>query len=338
MRVLVTGGAGFIGTNLVRGWRKLRPDWTIINLDKLTYAANPENLAEFENDPKYVFVRGDIGNEELVAHVIRAHQVDAVVHMAAESHVDRSILGPGIFIETNVRGTQTLLEASRRAGVKRFVMVSTDEVYGSLGPTGLFTETTPLAPSSPYSASKASADLIALAYHHTFKMDVVVTRCSNNYGAYQLPEKLIPLMVTNAIANIQLPIYGDGANVRDWIHVDDHATGVLATLEKGKAGEAYNFGGSSERKNIDVAKEILKQLGKPESLLKFVQDRAGHDRRYAIDASKSKRELGWTPAHNFEDGLKETVRWYVEHPEWVEKTKSGEYRHYYEKQYGARLA
>ena len=338
MRVLVTGGAGFIGTNLVRGWRKLRPDWTIINLDKLTYAANPENLAEFENDPKYVFVRGDIGNEELVAHVIRAHQVDAVVHMAAESHVDRSILGPGIFIETNVRGTQTLLEASRRAGVKRFVMVSTDEVYGSLGPTGLFTETTPLAPSSPYSASKASADLIALAYHHTFKMDVVVTRCSNNYGAYQFPEKLIPLMVTNAIANIQLPIYGDGANVRDWIHVDDHATGVLATLEKGKAGEAYNFGGSSERKNIDVAKEILKQLGKPESLLKFVQDRAGHDRRYAIDASKSKRELGWTPAHNFEDGLKETVRWYVEHPEWVEKTKRGEDRNYYEKQYGARLA
>lgn len=338
MRVLVTGGAGFIGTNVIRRWRKIRPDWTIVNLDKLTYAANPENLAEFENDSHYAFVRGDIGNEELVTHVLRAHDIEAVVHMAAESHVDRSILGPGIFIETNVRGSQTLLEASKRSGVKRFVMVSTDEVYGSLGPTGLFTETTPLAPSSPYSASKAAADLIALAYHHTFKMDVVVTRCSNNYGAYQFPEKLIPLMVTNAIANQQLPIYGDGANVRDWIHVDDHATGILAALEKGKAGEAYNFGGSSERKNIDVAKEILKQVGKPESLLKFVEDRAGHDRRYAIDASKSKRDLGWTPAHNFEDGLKETVRWYVDHPEWVAKTKSGEYRRYYDKQYGARLA
>jgi dTDP-glucose 4,6-dehydratase len=338
MRVLVTGGAGFIGTNVIRGWRKLRPDWTIINLDKLTYAANPENLAEFEKDPNYVFVRGDIGNDELVAHVLREQRIEAVVHMAAESHVDRSILGPGIFIETNVRGTQALLEASRRHGVKRFVMVSTDEVYGSLGPTGLFTETTPLAPSSPYSASKASADLIALAYHHTFNMDVVVTRCSNNYGAYQFPEKLIPLMVTNAIANQQLPIYGDGGNVRDWIHVDDHATGILAALEKGKSGEAYNFGGSSERKNIDVAKEILKQVGKPESLLKFVEDRAGHDRRYAIDASKSKRDLGWTPAHNFEDGLKETVRWYVDNPAWVAKTKSGEYRHYYDKQYGARLA
>ena len=258
--------------------------------------------------------------------------------MAAESHVDRSILGPGIFIESNVRGTQVLLDACKRAKVKRFVMVSTDEVYGSLGPTGLFTETTPLAPSSPYSASKAAADLVALAYHHTFGMDVVVTRCSNNYGAYQFPEKFIPLMITNALRDESLPVYGDGGNVRDWIHVEDHATGILAALEKGKGGEVYNFGGASERKNIDVAKQILAHVGKPETLLKFVKDRAGHDRRYAIDASKAKRELGWEPAHVFEDGLKGTIDWYVKNGAWVEKTRSGEYRNYYEKQYGARLA
>ncbi len=338
MRVLVTGGCGFIGTNVVRRWRSERPDWTLVNLDKLTYAANPENLADLERDPKYIFVRGDVGNEELVSHVLESRKIDAVVHMAAESHVDRSILGPGIFIESNVRGTQVLLDACKRAKVSRFVMVSTDEVYGSLGPTGLFTESTPLAPSSPYSASKAAADLIALAYHHTFEMDVVVTRCSNNYGAFQFPEKFIPLMITNAMRDESLPVYGDGGNVRDWIHVDDHATGILAALEKGKAGETYNFGGSSERRNIDVAKQILAQLKKPETLLKFVQDRAGHDRRYAIDASKAKRDLGWSPAHDFENGLAETVRWYVGHPEWIEKTRSGEYRNYYDKQYGARLA
>ncbi|MGH7285270.1 MAG: dTDP-glucose 4,6-dehydratase [Polyangiaceae bacterium] len=336
MRVLVTGGCGFIGTNVVRSWRKARPDWTLVNLDKLTYAANPENLADLERDSKYVFVRGDIGNEELVSHLLESQKIDAVVHMAAESHVDRSILGPGIFIESNVRGTQVLLDACKRAKTARFVMVSTDEVYGSLGPTGLFTETTPLAPSSPYSASKAAADLIALAYHHTFKLDVVVTRCSNNYGAYQFPEKFIPLMVTNALRDESLPVYGDGGNVRDWIHVEDHASGIMAALERGKAGETYNFGGASERKNIDVAKQILAQLKKPETLLKFVQDRAGHDRRYAIDASKAKRELDWTPSHDFENGLAETVRWYETHPAWIEKTRSGEYRNYYDKQYGAR--
>lgn len=338
MRVLVTGGCGFIGTNVVRCWRRLRPDWTVVNLDKLTYAANPENLADLEDDPKYAFVRGDVGNEELVSHVLAAHAIDVVVHLAAESHVDRSILGPGIFIESNVRGTQVLLDACKRAKVKRFVMVSTDEVYGSLGPTGLFTETTPLAPSSPYSASKAAADLVALAYHHTFGMDVVVTRCSNNYGAYQFPEKFIPLMITNALRDEALPVYGDGGNVRDWIHVEDHATAILAALERGRAGEVYNFGGASERKNIDVAKQILARVGKPEALLKFVQDRAGHDRRYAIDASKAKRELGWEPAHVFEDGLKDTIDWYVTNAAWIDKTRSGEYRNYYDKQYGARLA
>ncbi|MGH7328001.1 MAG: dTDP-glucose 4,6-dehydratase [Polyangiaceae bacterium] len=333
MRVLVTGGCGFIGTNVVRSWRKARPDWTLVNLDKLTYAANPENLADLERDSKYVFVRGDIGNEELVSHLLESQKIDAVVHMAAESHVDRSILGPGIFIESNVRGTQVLLDACKRAKTARFVMVSTDEVYGSLGPTGLFTETTPLAPSSPYSASKAAADLIALAYHHTFKLDVVVTRCSNNYGAYQFPEKFIPLMVTNALRDESLPVYGDGGNVRDWIHVEDHASGIMAALERGKAGETYNFGGASERKNIDVAKQILAQLKKPETLLKFVQDRAGHDRRYAIDCGKIERELGYQAQVALTSGLRSTFDWYVQNEWWWRGVMDGSYQRWIETHY-----
>lgn len=334
MHVLVTGGCGFIGTNLVKWLRKNRPAWTVVNLDKLTYAANPENLAELEEDPHYAFVAGDVGNRELVEHVIRTHRIDHVMHLAAESHVDRSILGPQVFVESNVLGTQVLLDASRRLGVRRFLMVSTDEVYGSLGPTGLFTETTPLDPSSPYSASKASADLLTFAYHRTFGYDVVVTRCSNNYGPYQFPEKFIPLMIANALGDKKVPVYGDGGNVRDWIHVDDHCRGLVTALEKGKAGEAYNFGGASERRNIDVVKAILAKLGKPESLIEFVKDRLGHDRRYAIDHAKATRELGWKPEHAFEDGLARTIAWYVENGAWIARTTSGEYRHYYEKQYG----
>lgn len=337
MNVLVTGGCGFIGSNLVKYLRRERPDWKIVNLDKLTYAGNLENLSDLEGDPKHVFVRGDIGNRELVEHLMAQHSIDAVMHLAAESHVDRSILGPEVFVTTNVLGTQQLLEASRARGVKRFLMVSTDEVYGSLGPTGYFTEVSPLQPSSPYSASKTSSDLVALAYHHTFKLDVVVTRCSNNYGRYQFPEKLIPLMVVNALHDKPLPVYGDGGNVRDWLHVEDHCQGLLLALEKGKAGEVYNIGGGAERKNIEIVKGILGLLGKPESLIKFVADRPGHDRRYAIDPSKIKAELGWKAAHTFEQGLADTVKWYVDNPSWWERVMSGAYRQYFDTQYKGRL-
>jgi dTDP-glucose 4,6-dehydratase len=336
MNVLLTGGCGFIGSNLVRLILAERPGWRLVNLDKLTYAGNAENLADLEGNPRYRFVRGDICNGELVADLIRTEQIDAVMHLAAESHVDRSILTPAIFVETNVVGTQVLLEVARELGVKRFLHVSTDEVYGSLGPTGLFTEETPLAPTSPYSASKASSDLLALAYAHTFGMPVVVTRCSNNYGPYQFPEKLIPLMIANAVRGLPLPVYGDGMNVRDWIHVEDHARGLLAALEKGAAGECYNFGAASERHNIDIVKQVLRLTGAPESLITYVKDRPGHDRRYAIDSTKAQRDLGWAPRHRFEAALEETVRWYQAQRPWWERVMSGEYRRYYEKQYGAR--
>ncbi|MFO0582493.1 MAG: dTDP-glucose 4,6-dehydratase [Anaeromyxobacter sp.] len=336
MNVLLTGGAGFIGSNLVRLLLAERPGWRVVVLDKLTYAGNAENLAGLETNPRYRFVRGDICNGELVADLVKTEQLDAIMHLAAESHVDRSILTPSVFIETNVRGTQVLLEAARELGVKRFLHVSTDEVYGSLGPTGLFTEKTPLDPSSPYSASKASSDLLALAYAHTFKMPVVVTRCSNNYGPWQFPEKLIPLMIANAVRDLPLPVYGDGMNVRDWIHVEDHCRGLLAALEQGRDGQVYNFGASSERHNIDIVKQVLKLTGKPEALIKYVKDRPGHDRRYAIDSTKAQGELGWRPRHVFEQALAETVRWYVEHRPWWERIISGEYLKYYEKQYGGR--
>ncbi|NVJ00276.1 MULTISPECIES: dTDP-glucose 4,6-dehydratase [unclassified Myxococcus] len=337
MNVLVTGGCGFIGSNLVKYLRRERPAWTVVNLDKLTYAGNLENLSELEGDPQHVFIRGDIGNRELVEHLLSVHAIDAVMHLAAESHVDRSILGPEVFVTTNVLGTQQLLEASRARGVKRFLMVSTDEVYGSLGPTGAFTESSPLQPSSPYSASKTSSDLVALAYHHTFNLDVVVTRCSNNYGRYQFPEKLIPLMVVNALHDKPLPVYGDGGNVRDWLHVEDHCQALLLALEQGRAGEVYNIGGGAERRNIDIVKAILGLVGKPESLIQYVKDRPGHDRRYAIDPSKIRAELGWTPAHTFEQGLADTVRWFVDHPAWWQRVTSGAYRQYFETQYRTRL-
>ncbi|MBX7102023.1 MAG: dTDP-glucose 4,6-dehydratase [Myxococcaceae bacterium] len=337
MNVLVTGGCGFIGSNLVRYLRQQRPGWKVITLDKLTYAGNLENLQALERDSGHAFVKGDIGNRELVDLLLAAHEVDAVLHLAAESHVDRSILGPEAFTVTNVLGTQVLLEAARARKLKRFVMVSTDEVYGSLGPTGAFSEDSPLKPSSPYSASKTAADLLALSYTHTFGLDVVVTRCSNNYGPFQFPEKLIPLMIANALEDKPLPVYGDGANVRDWIHVEDHCASILLALEKGQAGHVYNFGGAAERKNIDIVKGILQLLGKPESLIRYVKDRPGHDRRYAMDFTKAQRELGFTPAHKFEQGLADTVRWYVANRAWWERVRSGAYRSYYEEQYRARL-
>ena len=337
MNVLVTGGCGFIGSNLVRFLRAQRPQWTLVDLDLLTYAGNLENLADLEGDPRHVFVRGDIGDRTLVESLLEQHRIEAVLHLAAESHVDRSILGPELFVRTNVLGTQILLEACYRKKVRRFVMVSTDEVYGSLGPTGAFTERSPLQPSSPYSASKAAADLLALAFHHTFGLDVVVTRCSNNYGPYQFPEKLIPLMVVNALHDEPLPVYGDGGNVRDWLHVEDHCEALLAVLERGRAGEVYNVGGGTEQRNVDLVKLLLATLGKPESLIRFVQDRPGHDRRYAIDPTKVRTELGWTPRRTFQQGLEATVRWYVEHPDWWKHVKSGTYRQYYETQYRKRL-
>jgi dTDP-glucose 4,6-dehydratase len=336
MNVLVTGGSGFIGSNLVRLLVAERPEWRIVNLDKLTYAGNPENLADLEGHPRYRFARGDVCNGELVADLFKTERIEGVMHLAAESHVDRSILAPSVFIETNVRGTQVLLEAAREFGVKRFLHVSTDEVYGSLGPTGFFTEETPLAPSSPYSASKASSDLLALAYARTFDMPVTVSRCSNNYGPYQFPEKLIPLMIANALRDLPLPVYGDGLNVRDWIHVEDHARALLAAFETGADGETYNFGASSERHNIQIVEQVLELLGKPRSLIKYVKDRPGHDRRYAIDASKAKAKLGWAPRRRFEDALAATVRWYVDHRTWWERIISGEYLKYYERQYGKR--
>jgi dTDP-glucose 4,6-dehydratase len=338
MNVLVTGGCGFIGSNLVKYLRRSRPDWTVVNLDRLTYAGNLENLKDLESDPRHVFVRGDVANRELVEHLIGLHHIEGVMHLAAESHVDRSILGPELFIHTNVLGTQILLEACKSAGAKRFLMVSTDEVYGSLGPTGAFTETSPIQPSSPYSASKASADLIALAYQHTFRLDVVVTRCSNNYGRYQFPEKLIPLMIVNALHDKPLPVYGDGGNVRDWLHVEDHCQALVLALEKGASGQVYNIGGGAERKNIDLVRGILALVGKPETLIKYVQDRPGHDRRYAIDPSRIKAQLRWSPAHTFERGLEETVRWYVDNPAWWERVMSGAYRQYYDTQYSHRLS
>ena len=336
MNVLVTGGSGFIGSNLVRLLLAERPGWRVLNLDKLTYAGNPENLADLSGHPGYRFVRGDVCDGPLVGRLLREERIEAVLHLAAESHVDRSILEPAVFIETNVRGTQVLLEAARETGLARFLHVSTDEVYGSLGETGLFTEDTPLAPSSPYSASKAGSDLLALAYAHTFGLPVVVTRCSNNYGPYQFPEKLIPLMIANALRDEPLPVYGDGMNVRDWIHVEDHCRGLLAALERGRAGQVYNLGGRSERHNIDIVRQVLRLLGKPESLVRFVKDRPGHDRRYAIDPAKAERELGFSPRRRFEEGLAATVAWYRDHRGWWERVLSGEYRGYYERQYGGR--
>jgi dTDP-glucose 4,6-dehydratase len=333
--LLVTGGAGFIGSNFVHLLARERPAWQIVNLDLLTYAGNPDNLAEVEGRPGYAFVRGDITEP---ADVKRAFELCtgpvSVVHFAAESHVDRSIHSGLPFVRTNVLGTQVLLDESRARGVERFLHVSTDEVYGSLGASGAFTEETPLAPSSPYSASKASSDLLVRAAFHTHAFPGLITRCSNNYGPYQFPEKLIPLMIANASEDRELPVYGDGQNVRDWLYVEDHCEALLAVLERGKPGEVYNIGGNNEFPNLAIVRMILSALKKPESLIRFVKDRPGHDRRYAIDAGKMRRELGWEPRFPFEQALPRTIRWYQSQPLWLQRVRSGAYRDYYARQYG----
>ncbi len=315
MRILVTGGAGFIGSNYIHFLLENQPDDRVVNLDNLTYAGNPANLARWEGNSRYAFVRGDIAEPDDVERAF-ALGIDAVVNFAAESHVDRSITDPGAFVRTNVLGTQVLLDAARHRKVSRYVQVSTDEVYGSLGPTGLFRETTPLAPSSPYSASKTSADLLVRAYFHTYGMPVLVTRCSNNYGPYQFPEKLIPLFITNALNDRPVPLYGDGQNVRDWLYVEDHCRAIDRVLRKGKEGEVYNIGGNSERRNREIAELLLDLLGKPHALIRKVTDRPGHDLRYAIDASKIRADLGWEPAHTFETGIRRTVDWYKANEAW----------------------
>ncbi|MGA7393948.1 MAG: dTDP-glucose 4,6-dehydratase [Terrimicrobiaceae bacterium] len=320
MRLLVTGGCGFIGSNFVRFMLDHYQPAFVTNVDALTYAGNPENLAGLAQrfGERYEFFQCDIGDRDAMETIFASHKFYAVANFAAESHVDRSISEPGNFIHTNVIGTEVLLEAARKHGVKRFLQVSTDEVYGSLGPEGRFTEKTPLDPSSPYSASKASADLLALAAYKTFGQEVVITRCSNNYGPYQFPEKLIPLMITNALADKKLPVYGDGLNVRDWIHVEDHCRGVMAVLLEGRAGEVYNIGAGGEMENIAVVELILETLGKPRGLISHVADRLGHDRRYAIDSTKIQTELGWKPLHMPRDGIRETVKWYLENRQWWE--------------------
>lgn len=348
-RLLVTGGAGFIGSNFIQYILKKRENLELlVNLDLLTYAGNLENLLPIWDDRRYVFVRGDIRDRGLVKELFDCYHFDTVVHFAAESHVDRSLLDPELFVSTNVLGTQSLLDAAREhwstnPGDKYsreyqpgtvYLQVSTDEVYGALGPTGSFTETSPLSPNSPYSASKAGADMMVRAYWQSYGLPVNITRCSNNYGPYQFPEKLIPLMLHNALENRPLPVYGDGQQVRDWLHVEDHCAALLAVLERGKRGEVYNVGGGSERTNLQIVRLILSQLGKSESLIRHVRDRPGHDRRYAIDSAKLRTELGWAPAHSFERGLEETVTWYLSNPGWVERVVSGDYLAYYTKMYG----
>ena len=333
--VLVTGGAGFIGSNFVRtAIEEQRFTGGIVVLDNLTYAGNLENLADLKD--AFAFVHGDICDADLVRKTLEDHAVDTVVHFAAESHVDRSILGPLVFTRTNVLGTHVLLEASRQRDIGKFIHVSTDEVYGSLGPDGAFTEDTPIEPTSPYSASKAASDLIVQAYAKTFGFPAVITRCSNNYGPFQFPEKLIPLMITNAVRDLPLPVYGDGLNVRDWIHTTDHTRAILAVLARGVPGEVYNIGGLNEWTNIDIVRLVLRLLGKPESLITHVKDRLAHDRRYAIDPSKIRADLGWEPLIAFEDGMRQTVDWYLARQEWWTRVMTGEYQDYYKKQYFSR--
>jgi dTDP-glucose 4,6-dehydratase len=335
-QILVTGGAGFIGSNFIQMVLTEHKDCSVVNLDKLTYAGNLENLAAYVKHPNYTFIHGDICDSALVKRLMDEHRIDTVVNFAAESHVDRSITGPKIFIETNVTGTLTLLEAARDRNVERFLQVSTDEVYGSLGATGQFTEQTPLSPNSPYSASKASADHLVSAFGHTWGLRFNITRCSNNYGPYQFPEKLIPLMINNALNNKDLPVYGDGLNVRDWLYVYDHCTAIWAVLEKAPPGQIYNIGGCNEKANLEIVRLILNRLGKPETLIKYVKDRPGHDRRYAIDAGKVMRELAWKPSVTFEEGIVRTIDWYLANQKWLARIVSGEYQQYYEKMYAGR--
>ena len=338
VRLLVTGGCGFIGSNFIRWLLADDPNVTVVNFDKLTYAGNPENLASVSESDRYDFRQGDISDRDSVDEVLKEFSIDSIVNFAAESHVDRSILDSTPFVHTNIGGTQVLIDSARTNGIDRFVQVSTDEVYGSLGDTGEFSEDTPLAPNSPYAASKTAADLLVRAAVHTHGFPGMITRCSNNYGPYQFPEKLIPLFISNALQHQPLPVYGDGTNVRDWIHVDDHCRGIAAVLRSGEPGDNFNFGGRSELSNIGMTRRLLELLDRPETLIRFVPDRPGHDKRYAIDCSRAEKMLGWKPLVSFEEGLKSTVDWYLQNSEWVDRVRSGAYREYYEEQYGDRLA
>ena len=339
MTIIVTGGAGFIGSNFIRYLRREHPEDRIVCVDKLTYAGSLTNLREVLEDPGFRFVKADICDREAVDALFAEEKPDAVVNFAAESHVDRSIEDPGVFLRTNVMGTQTLLDACRAHGVSRYHQVSTDEVYGDLPldrPDLFFTEETPICTSSPYSASKAGADLLVQAYHRTFGLAVTISRCSNNYGPNQFPEKLIPLMIANCLQDKPLPVYGDGLNVRDWLYVEDHCRAIDLILRRGRAGETYNVGGHNEMRNIDIVRLICRELGKPESLITHVRDRKGHDMRYAIDPAKIHRELGWLPQTSFAEGLRRTIRWYLDNRDWLEEIVSGEYQHYYARMYGGR--
>lgn len=320
--ILVTGGAGFIGSNFVRYMLNKYKDYKIVNLDLLTYAGNIKSLDDIKDNPNYLFVKGDIADNKLVDKIVSENKIDVIINFAAESHVDRSITNPDIFVKTNVLGTQNLLEVAKKYKIEKFFQISTDEVYGSLGKTGFFTEKTPLSPNSPYSASKASADLLVMAYHHTFGLNVNITRCSNNYGPYQFPEKLIPLFITNALANKQVPLYGDGLNIRDWLFVEDHCSAIDTVLHKGKNGEIYNVGGNNEKTNKYITDTILNYLGKDASLIKYVSDRLGHDRRYAIDATKIKEDLGWQPQYKFEQAIEKTIEWYLNNKQWWQPLKN----------------
>lgn len=336
-KILVTGGAGFIGGNFVHYMVDKYPNYMIVNLDALTYAGNLETCQPVEGKPNYKFVKGDIADRKFIFDLFEKEKFDIVVNFAAESHVDRSVTDPEIFIKTNIMGTQVLMDASRAFGVERYHQVSTDEVYGDLPldrPDLFFTEETPLHTSSPYSASKASADLLVFAYHRTFGLPITISRCSNNYGPYHFPEKLIPLMISRALNDEQLPVYGNGENVRDWLHVYDHCAAIDLILHKGKVGEVYNVGGHNERTNLEVVKTVLKALNKPESLITYVKDRPGHDLRYAIDPQKLENELGWKPVYTFDTGIKQTIEWYLNNKQWWENIISGEYQNYFEKQYG----
>jgi dTDP-glucose 4,6-dehydratase len=335
-KILVTGGAGFIGSNFVRMVLSEHPDYLIVNLDKLTYAGNLENLAGFLEHPNHKFIKGDICDGVLIEKLIGQYRLDTIINFAAESHVDRSITEPKVFVETNVIGTLTLLEVARDKKLERFIQISTDEVYGALGPQGKFTEQTPLAPNSPYSSSKAAADLLVKAFGHTWGVRYNITRCSNNYGPYQFPEKLIPLMINNALNNKELPVYGDGLYVRDWLYVYDHCTAVWQVLTKAPPGEVYNIGGCNEKTNMEVVGLILNRLGKPKSLVRHVTDRPGHDRRYAIDAGRIIAELGWQPSVSFEEGINKTIDWYLQNKDWLRNVVSGDYQKYYDSMYSNR--
>lgn len=347
MNILVTGGAGFIGSNFVRYMLSKYPEYKIINVDVLTYAGNLDNLKDIAEHPQYEFIKGDIRNREIIEKVFHDYEIEAVMNFAAESHVDRSIEDPEVFLTTNIVGTHVLLEVAKnywkvypkdkydkayQAGVK-FVQVSTDEVYGELGVSGKFVETMPLSPNSPYSASKAGADLIVRAYYETYGLPMNITRCSNNYGPYQFPEKLIPLMIINGLSDKELPIYGDGLQVRDWLHVEDHCAALDVVLHKGEEGEIYNIGGNNEKANVEIVKSILQQIHKPVHMIKYVKDRPGHDRRYAIDNHKITTELGWQPSYTFKEGMAETIEWYINHSEWTDNVVSGDYMKYYQEMY-----